>query len=298
MRSHDDTRAYFSQVLDRVIRILDCFTADDAELGLQDFVDRAGLHKSTVYRLLAAMRGYGLVGFDASTLRYHAGFRLFELGSLAISRLKVDKFAHPTLEKLVEQTGETSHLCVLDGADVIYVAKVESRRALRIPSAVGSRNPAYCTGVGKAMLAHLGNDALAAYFERTLLRPFTRRTMTSRKQLVPQLRQIASQGYAIDDQEREDGVRCIAAPVRGHDGRVVAAVSCAGPATRITKDRIAELARYVIDAASEISAKLGYGRAANGASAARFRTDGTVPKSARTVAAAAARRAKEERNGI
>ncbi len=147
---------------------------------------------------------------------------------------------------------------MLDGSDVVYVAKVESRRTLRIPSAVGRRNPAYCTGVGKAMLAHLSEEQLAAYLAQTPLRARTRKTITSKPELRAELRAIAAQGYAIDDHEIEEGVRCVGAPVRDYSGRVVAAISIAGPSIRVTKDRIPELAAHVIAAASAISAQAGY----------------------------------------
>jgi IclR family transcriptional regulator, KDG regulon repressor len=275
MATQPSSSPYFSQMLDRVMRILDCFNADEAELRLGELVDRTGLHKSTVYRLLGAMREYGLVGVDEDSGKFHLGLKFFELGTLAIRRLRIEEHAHPILERLVEQTGETAHLCVLDGSDVVYVAKVESFHALRIPSAVGLRNPAYCTGVGKALLAYLTEERLAAYLARTSLRAFTKKTIRSKADLRAELAAIALRGYAIDDGEREEGVRCVGAAVRDYSGRVVAAISIAGPATRVTRERVAELARHVIGAAQAISAKAGYAPskdAAPGTRAASNRT--------------------------
>lgn len=265
-------RVYSSQVLDRVVRILASFSPDRQELRLIQIAEAAGLHKSTCYRLLEAMRTHSLIGLNETAGTYHPGMKLFELGSLAVGRLKLDKYAHPLLEDLSRVTGETAHLCVLDGSDVVYVAKVESNRALRIPSAVGARNPAYCTGVGKAMLAHLAPEQLDAYLSETQLRAFTRKTLVSAFELKANLRQIVTQGYAIDDQEREEGVRCVAAPVRDHTGQVVAAVSIAGPSMRVTKERVPELAAHVIRAAAEISSELGHrsiNHMANGAKPGR-----------------------------
>src|SRR5271157_5248141 len=222
-------RTYSSQVLDRVVRILECFGPERTDLRLAEIAAATGLHKSTLYRLLEAMR------------------------------------AHRLLEHLATVSGETAHLCVLDGCDVVYIAKVECTRTLRIPSAVGQRNPAYCTGVGKAILAFLAPEQIQSYIAKTPLKPFTRKTLTSGSELKANLRQIAVQGYAVDDQEREEGVRCVAAPVRDHGGLVIAAISIAGPSIRVTKEKIAELASHVVRAADEISAGLGYRVLSNGA---------------------------------
>lgn len=252
-------------MLDRVVQILACFGPERTDLRLLEMAAVTGLHKSTLYRLLEAMRSHRLIGFDESSGSYHLGMRLFEMGSQAVQRLTLDKHAHPILDRLAEVSGETAHLCVLDGADVVYIAKVECTRTLRIPSAVGQRNPAYCTGVGKAILAHLPPAQLAAYLEETPLRPFTKKTLTSASDLKANLRQIAAQGFAVDDEEREEDVRCVAAPVRDHGGRVIAAISIAGPTMRVTKEKVNRLAVHVSHAANQISAALGYRVQSNGA---------------------------------
>jgi IclR family acetate operon transcriptional repressor len=204
------------------------------------------------------MRAHRLLEFDVQSGCYYPGLKLFEIGSLAAGRFELERHAHPALEHLANVSGETAHLCVLDGSDVVYIAKVECTRTLRIPSAIGQRNPAYCTGVGKAILAFLTPVQIDSYIASTSLKPFTRKTLTSAGELKANLRQIAARGYAVDDQEREDGVRCVAAPVRDRAGEVIAAVSIAGPSTRITKERVLELAGHVMQAASQISTALGY----------------------------------------
>jgi DNA-binding IclR family transcriptional regulator len=258
-------RRYSSQVLDRAVCILECFAPERTDLRLVEIAAATGLHKSTLYRLLEAMRAHRLIGFDAESGCYHPGLKLFEIGSLAAGRFALERHAHPTLEHLATVSGETAHLCVLDGSDVVYIAKVECTRTLRIPSAVGQRNPAYSTGVGKAILAFLAPAQLESYLAGTPLKAFTRKTLTTGRELKANLRQIAAQGYAVDDQEREDGVRCVAAPVRDHAGEVVAAISIAGPSIRVTKEKIAELASHVVRAADDISAALGYRVLSNGA---------------------------------
>jgi len=272
-------RTYSSQVLDRVVKILECFTPDRTDMRLVEIAEATGLHKSTLYRLLEAMRAHRLIGFDAQSGRYHPGLKLFEIGSLAAGRFALERHAHPTLEHLANVSGETAHLCVLDGSDVVYIAKVECTRTLRIPSAIGQRNPAYCTGVGKAILAFLTPPQLAAYLAGTTFKPFTRKTLTTAGELKANLRQIALRGYAVDDQEREEGVRCVAAPVRDRAGEVVAAISIAGPSTRVTKERVAELANHVMRAAADVSVGLGFNASSNGA--------GRIPRHAAQVSGGA-----------
>lgn len=249
---------YFSQVLDRAMQILNCFSNGTLELRFSELADRLELNRTTLYRLLEAMRGYGLLELDRATGEYHLGMKLFELGTLAVGRLEIDECAAPALETLVEQTGETAHLCVLDGADVIYIAKVESKYALRIPSGVGRRNPAYCTGVGKAILAHLPEEQLETYLAQTPLSAFTEKTIVLPAALKKDLRQIRVRGYSVDDQEIDENIRCIGAPVKDYSGKVIAAISIAGPSVRISKEKVPKLAEYVMETAAEISEKLGY----------------------------------------
>jgi DNA-binding IclR family transcriptional regulator len=249
---------YSIQVLDRLVQILDCFTLDKPKLQFTELQSKLDLHKSTLYRLLEAMRAYGLVEHDEKSGQYYLGLRLFQLGMIAVERLEISECATSTLEHLVEQTGETAHLCVLDGSEVVYVAKVESKQTLRMPSNIGRRNPAYCTGVGKAILAHLPEEQLNAYLANTSLQPFTERTVVAAAELRKQLKEVASRGYSVDDEEINEGLRCIGAPVRDYSGDVIASVSIAGPTMRITKSKIPELAKYVIGAAYSLSEELGF----------------------------------------
>lgn len=251
---------YFSQVLDRIIQILNCFTEQDLELSFTDLVNRLELNRSTLYRLLEAMRSYRLIELDRSNGKYHLGIKLFELGSLSIKRFDINRYAGPFLEMLVKQTGETAHLCVLDGSDILYIAKVESNQALRIPSSVGRKNPAYCTGVGKAILAHLSEEELQAYLAQTELKAFTKKTLVAPADLKKDLRLTRSRGYSVDNEEITENTRCIGAPIRDHSGQVIAAISIAGPSFRITKEKVPLLAAFVMEAADAISMRAGYRR--------------------------------------
>jgi len=240
------------------MQILNCFSNGNQELRFADLSAQLDLHKSTLYRLLEAMRSHGLVELDGTTGKYYPGLKLFELGMLAVERLDVGKSAIPALERLVEKTGETAHLCVLDGYEVVYVAKVESKQTLRMPSNVGHRNPAYCTGVGKAILAQMSEEEIQAYLAQTSLQAFTKKTIVLPAELKRQLKEVQARGYSLDDEEISEGLRCVGAAVRDHNGQVVAAISIAGPTLRLTKNKISELAVYVKEAANSISEQLGY----------------------------------------
>jgi IclR family transcriptional regulator, KDG regulon repressor len=265
---------YFSQVLDRVMKILNCFTSVEPEIRFSKLADRLQLHKSTLYRLLEALRSYGLVEVDSTTGKYHLGLKLFELGALATGRLEITKSGGPVLEDLARQTGETAHMCILDGPDVVYVAKVEGTHRFYVPTTIGRRNPAYCTGVGKAILAHLPEGDLEAYLAEMSLkkvRSYTQNTITSPIQLRERLKLIRARGYSVDDEEISEGLRCIGAPVWDYSNKVVAGVSIAGPSVRVTRRKVPELARHVVDAAGRISKRLGFRTATLEESTARAR---------------------------
>jgi IclR family transcriptional regulator, KDG regulon repressor len=265
---------YFSQVLDRVMMILNCFTSMEPEIRFSELAERLQLHKSTLYRLLEALRSYGLIEVDGATGKYHLGLKLFELGALATGRLEITKSGAPVLEDLARQTGETAHMCILDGLDVVYVAKVEGTHRFYVPTTIGRRNPAYCTGVGKAILAYLPDSQLEAYLgemSRNKVRSYTQNTITSTIQLRERLKLIRSRGYSVDDEEISEGLRCIGAPVWNYSNTVVAGVSIAGPSVRVTRRRVPDLARHVVDAADKISKHLGFRAGSSEARPARAR---------------------------
>jgi IclR family transcriptional regulator, KDG regulon repressor len=249
---------YSIQVLDRVAHILSCFRLERPELRVAEIADATGLHKSTVYRLLEVMRRHHFVIFDQESSTYRIGIRLFELGAIAMAGCGFEKYARPALEELARTTGETAHVCVLHESEIVHIAKVESSFALRIATPVGGRHPAYCTSVGKAILAYLPAEALASYLGATELKPFTSKTITSPTALNAHLRRVAEQGYAVDDEETHEGVRGVAAPVCDYSGQVVAAITITGPAARITRNSLPQLAEHVIKAAENISSRLGY----------------------------------------
>jgi DNA-binding IclR family transcriptional regulator len=249
---------YRVQVLDRALAALEILANRDGECSLVDLCAEMKLHKSTVHRIAMVLEQHRLVDKNPANGRYRLGLRLFEFGSKAIAAVDLRGRARPYLDRLQRQFGETVFFCILDDGQVFYVEKVESQQSVRTACTVGSRAPAYCTAVGKAMLAELPDTEVNEVIRRWGLKAVTANTITTAAALKAELRAVSSRGYAIDNEEKEEGLRCVSAAVRGHSGKLFAAMSVSGPAFRMTKERIPEVGQAVTRAANELSAELGY----------------------------------------
>jgi DNA-binding IclR family transcriptional regulator len=248
---------YRIQAIERAVSILNAFSMDDPELGVTELADRLGLHKSTVHRFMVNLDAAGLVERNARTGRYRLGLHVFELGALVMQQMNLWDEALPFLEGLVHDTGETGHLAVLDGGEAIYIERVEARRALRVPSAIGRGYPAHATNLGKVLLADLSRERVEAIIAERGLAAYTSHTITDPAEGEVELELIRRRGYAVDNEEYDEGLRCIGAPVRDHSGHVVAALGIGGPVTRITPERVEELGGLVMTAARGLSRRLG-----------------------------------------
>ncbi|TDG00612.1 IclR family transcriptional regulator [Paenibacillus piri] len=212
---------------------------------------------SSVCKHLAAFQRIGLVEQDSLTERYRIGMYSLRLAAIALKTLNIRDIASPLLRKLADQVGETVHLVVRDGLRVVYIDKVESPKTIRMHSQIGLRNPMYCTGVGKAILAFSPKPLLEAVIAEGLM-PFTTHTLATRGALLDDLETIKQRGYAIDDGEHELEVRCAAAPIFNHLKEPAASFSVSGPKWRMDDDRLKEIGEMVRNVSIEISAKLGY----------------------------------------
>jgi len=204
----------------------------------------------------------GYIRQDASTKNYFLGLKLLELGNLVTHQLDIVKIAKPLLKNLAERSGETIHMATLEKNEIVYIDKLETEQnsgGLKMASRVGSRNPAYSCAMGKMLLAYFPGDVLKRLIQETKLIKRTNNTITEAGQLMEHLKIVKNQGYAIDDEENEQGIRCIAAPIFDAKGNPVSAVSISGPAFRVTKRSIQDtLKKEVKSAASEISHLLGF----------------------------------------
>lgn len=221
---------------------------------ITDLARELGIPKSSVYRLLATLSRQNWVVETPDTGRYRLGLGLLEVGAQALSTLNVREVARPHLERLWAQSRETVHLGVLDGTEVIYVVKYESPETIRLYSEVGRRAPLFCTGLGKALLMAMAEDTREALIARIVFSSRTSRTLTDPAALRRDLEAAQARGYAIDDTEHEEGVRCAACAFGSEQG-TFAAISIAGPQFRMTNERLADLGRRVAEECAALTAR-------------------------------------------
>lgn len=257
-RKKDSTELYRIQVLDRAARILEAFSFERPELSVSEISAATRLHKSTAHRILMALEYNGLVAQNPQTLKYCLGIKLFKLGQQAVSRLNLRDVARPYLRALMEETGETVHLAVLDHDQVLYLEKVEGPHALRMPSRVGRHIPTYCTSLGKALLSCLEDGEVRRILESRPIIRYTPNTVKNVEDLLTELKRTRRRGYAVDNEEIELGLRCAGAPIRDYSGELVGAISVAGPSARLAPDKIAVAGNVVVRVATAISRQLGY----------------------------------------
>jgi DNA-binding IclR family transcriptional regulator len=249
---------YRVQVLDRALAALEVLANRTTECGLAEICTTLKLHKSTAHRLMMVLEQHRLVDKNPDTGRYRLGLKLYEFGSKAFGAIDLRRRATPYLDRLQRELGETVFFCMLDDGQVFYIEKIESQQSVRTACTVGSRAPAYCTAVGKAMLAELPDAEVNEIVRRWGLKAITPNTITTPAALKDELRAIRLRGYAIDNEEKEPGLRCVSAPVRSDTGKLLAALSVSGPAFRVTKERVPEIGKAVMQAAGELSCELGY----------------------------------------
>jgi IclR family acetate operon transcriptional repressor len=245
-----------AKALVKGIALVDAVAASESGLRLVELVDVSGLPRPTVLRLLEALREHGLLALNQSG-GYVLGPRVAVWGQRYVDGLDVRAQAEDLMQALAAETRETCFLGVRDDQCVLYVAKVDSPQAVRPAARVGSRNPLHSTAIGKVLLAFAPADVV----QRCLLGPLepkTVNTITDPEQLAAEFARVRERGYSIDAIENEEGVHCVAAPVRDHSGSVVAGMSVSAPAYRFGSDDLPRLAPRVISAAEALSRRIGY----------------------------------------
>jgi DNA-binding IclR family transcriptional regulator len=243
--------------VDNALRLLLAFR-DQSRLRLSDASALLGVAHSTAHRLLAMLAYHGFVRQDPDTRAYEAGPALLEVGLAVVRRMDLRSIVHPVLTELQRRFSETAHLAVLEGREVRYLDSVESDRALRVVSRTGTRLPAHCTSVGKALLAALPAEQFAALYasDADLLPAATHNSITSLERLSAQLAEVRRRGYATNKEESEDGVGSVAVTMTGAQSEGIAAISVAAPLTRLSASRIRQIAPVLTEFAAAAGADL------------------------------------------
>lgn len=260
---------YKVQVLDRAINILEFIGQQrSGEVGLPELTAAMKLHKTTTHRIAHVLESRGLLRRGQDSNRYRLGFHLYDLGCQALDHVNIRDEARPLMTHVAFEVGETVHLALLDRAEVLYIERIEAQRSLTMGSKLGARNPVYCTALGKAILAYSPETEVDQILAACRMEARTKNTITNVLALKRELERTRDRGYAIDNEEIEDGIRCIAAPILDSGSRAVAAMSVSGPSSRITLDRSQLIGKTMLKAALELSTRIG-GHAAPSTSVGR-----------------------------
>lgn len=257
MRDTAPHGTYKVQALDRAFAVLDLLSESEIPMGLAQVASSLQLHKSTAHRFLMVLEHHRMVERTGSG-KFRLGLRLFDYGNRAIEQFDLRERAQPHLRRLVTETEETAHLCVLEAARVIYLDKIEPTRSVRMITRIGASNPIHCTSVGKAILAFLPEERAAEVLKKIRLDRFTHRTLVTVEALRAEMEKTRRRGYAVDDEEFEEGLRCIAVPLLDAQRQPVAAVSVSGPSFRVTAQKLPSIANHLLQCVRGISQDMGY----------------------------------------
>jgi len=251
----NEGKYFFINSLAKGIRILELLS-DSNDLSVTQVAKRMNINRASSHRFLATLKELGYADKDQNA-RYYLTSKVIELGTKVLDRFEFRKIAHPFLQAVAAIFNETINLGFFNGHQVITIDKIDSTEILRMDAGIGGREPAYCTSLGKAILAYLPDSQLEEYLEATVLTPYTPNTVTSSKKLKEELMHIRKRGYAVDKEELSAGLRCVGAPVFDHSGHARYAISISGPSIRFGSKRIQEMQKALKKNCQSLSEKLG-----------------------------------------
>jgi DNA-binding IclR family transcriptional regulator len=248
------------RAVERALDILMCFTSQTPELTMTQISELVGINKSTVHRVLATLEGKRFVERDPATGAYRPGIRLLQMAFLTLEHNDLRRLATPFLNGLCNQYHENVNLSVLDDIDVVYVDVIESSQRVKLAASPGQRLPAFCTASGKAILAFVPEENVKRILDSGMPR-YTQNTILTKEAFFDNIRRARERGYAHSEQEFEEGINAIAAPIINSTGQPIASISIAGPAYRLTRERMLEIGPNLVSTARSISKEVE--RAAN-----------------------------------
>ncbi len=241
--------------LERALSILEIIGNSGKPLDINQLANLSGIPLSSLYRLLDTFTAMGFLNRDSGNRTYSLGFKLLYLGNQARLQLSLIDTVKPFLEDLTEKTGETTNLVVEDRGEAIYVERVDSPYPLRITHMIGKKAPLHATGVGKCLLAWRSSQEVIRIMEKKGMAKLTPNTITNINDLLQELQRVKKKGYALDCEECEIGIRCVAAPIFMGD-QAVAAISVSGPSIRISDEKMEEYSKILCDVAREVTSIL------------------------------------------
>ena len=245
------------QSAERIFQVAEML-AEHGEMGLMEISAALGLHKSTVHRLLMSLVYMGYAKQDAETQKYMLSYKIVSMAGKILDRMDILKVAKPYMERLSDLSGETVHLVQREENNILYIYKIEAKvGTIRMVSHVGMVHPMYCSGVGKAIMATLPEKEVKQIWNESIIEKKTEHTITDYEEMKRVLAEVRESGYALDDEENEEGVRCIAASLRDYHNEVRYAFSISGPVSRMTRERVEELSVDVKKVQEELSRELG-----------------------------------------
>jgi DNA-binding IclR family transcriptional regulator len=245
------------QSIDRAVAILECFSEEKKELKLTEISERLDLNKSTVHGIISTLKYHGFISQDEETQKYKLGIRFIGFGDLVVNSMNIRNAAVPVIIDVCDRIEETVHMAMLDGADVVWIEKSECNKSIKTSTTIGARLPAYTTADGKIIICYQNKDKIKAYLPKRIPK-HTINTITNKSEFIKKLEEMKKNGYAIDNEEYVEGIKCVAAPVFDHDGKVRFSLSTTGPAFRMTEEKIKEITAIIKEAANEISRRIGY----------------------------------------
>ncbi len=253
-----DKPAYPIKVLDKSLFILETLLQHSSSMSIMEISKKLKIYPSTIHRILDTLKYRGYVEQNPTDQKYQLGLKVLELGMAKLHQMDLAREASPYLKELVNKCNETVHLGVLEEEEVLYLAKEESSHTIRMCSYVGKRAPVHCTALGKVLLAYLPEGERKKILGKRELSRLTEKTITDKEELEKELNKVKKQGFALDKGENEKDVRCIAAPIRNYQGKVIAALSISSPAYRTNINQQNHLKEALIEITKKISKRLGY----------------------------------------
>jgi len=248
---------YPIKVLLNAFSIFDILIKKNQPVTIHELSETLNIYPSTIHRILDTLHYLGYIEKRVDSDEYQIGLKAIELGLLKLNQISLIQEAKPYLEALSKEMNENIYLGVLFEGEVMYEAKKEALRKISLVTHIGTRAPVHCTSLGKVLIANLPPKEREKILENTPLQRLTKNTIVDRKALEKEIEQVQKLGYALDNEEYENEIRCIAAPVKNHQGKVIAAISISGPSYRFTPDREESMIKAIMETAKKISVRLG-----------------------------------------